>query len=154
LLPQTTKAGWREWLSLPDFNVEEIEAKVDTGTETSVLYASFIEPFRKQGKLWLRFGIHPLPERTDIRMIGFAPMKERRLIRDAEGHEERCFVIETAVLIGDLQRNIELSLTTKDAMTFRMVLGRSALQELNLLVDSSHTHLLSPKEVECRSSVG
>jgi hypothetical protein len=142
VLQQSTTTGWREWLAMPNLAIKEIEAKVDTGTETSILHTSFIESFRKQGRLWLRFGIHPLPNRTDVRTVGFAPVKERRLIKDAEGYEEMCFVIETVICIGGFRRQIELTLTTKDAQAFRMVLGRSALRELNFLVDANHTHLL------------
>ncbi|WP_303720217.1 RimK/LysX family protein [Malonomonas rubra] len=95
-------SGWREWLSLPEFNVQKIEAKVDTGTKTSVLHTSFIEPLRKQGtELWLRFGIHPLPGCSDVRMIGFAPVKERRLVKDAEGHSEVCFVVAAKICLGE-----------------------------------------------------
>lgn len=142
VLPQSATTGWREWLALPNLAIKKIEAKVDTGTETSILHASFIESFRKQGTLWLRFGVHPLPNRADVRTVGFAPVKERRFIKDAEGYEEMCFVIETNICIGGFRKQIELTLTTKDARMFRMVLGRNALQEFNFLVDSSHTHLL------------
>lgn len=147
-MQSTVTAGWREWLALPEFNISEIEAKVDTGTETSVLHTSFIETFRKRGALWLRFGIHPLPDRSDIRMIGFAPVSERRLIKDAEGHSEICFVVETEICLGGHCRTIELSLTEKDSDIFRMVLGRSALTALNILVDSSKSYLFGQPENE------
>jgi len=139
-------AGWCEWLALPDFNIREIEAKIDTGTETSVLHASSIDPMRQHGALWLRFGIEPLPDRTDIRAIGFAPVKERRLIKDAEGYDEICFVIETTACLGEHCQTIELAITNRDAMKFRMVLGRSALQSLNVLVDPNNRYLFGQPE--------
>jgi len=147
-MPNTATSGWREWLALPEFNIHEIEGKIDTGTETSVLHTSFIEHFRKRGRLWVRFGIHPLPDRSDVRMIGFAPVKERLLIKDTEGHSETCFVIETKICLGEHCQAIKLSLTEKDSDIFRIVLGRSALKVLNILVDSSRSYLLgqSPNE--------
>jgi len=139
---QKSVSGWREWLTLPDLNIRHIEVKVDTGTRTSVLHTSFIEPIHRQGKLWVRFGIHPLPERSDLRMVGFEPVVDRRMIKDAEGVDEICFVVETTVLLGGLSKTIELTLTKKDAKKFRMVLGRTALQKLDLLVDPNSTYLL------------
>jgi hypothetical protein len=149
---KTLISGWCEWLALPEFNIREIEAKVDTGTETSVLHTSLIDPMRKQGALWLRFGISPLPERSDMRAIGFAPVKERRLIKDAEGNDEVCFVIETEVCLGALSQRIELALTSRDAAKFQMVLGRSALQSLNLLVDPNSRYVIGQPEEERISS--
>lgn len=142
------KSGWREWIALPEFNIPRIEVKVDTGTRTSFLHTSFIEPFRKQGNQWVRFGIHPDPERTDVRMIGFAPVKEQRLIKDAEGSSEVRFIVETQVRLGEHLQTIDLALTQLDSRKFRMILGRSALQALNLLVDSGSTFLFGQPEIE------
>jgi hypothetical protein len=136
-------AGWREWLALPEFHIRDIEAKVDTGTRTSVLHASFIEPIRKQGNSWVRFGIIPQPERTDLRMIGFAPVVDSRLVKDSEGQDEVCIVIETEIVLGGRRKTIELTLTKRDSKKFRMVLGRTALQDLRVIVDPSRSHLLS-----------
>ena len=143
---KTATSGWCEWLGLPDLNIQEIEAKMDNGTETSVLHTSLIDPIRKQGSLWLRFGIQPLPDRSDTLAVGFAPVKERRLIKDAEGHDEVCFVIEARICLGELCQTVELALTSRDSSKFRMVLGRSALQSFNLLVDSNNRHIFGPPE--------
>lgn len=139
---QMILAGWREWLALPDLNIPYIEAKVDTGTQTSVLHTSFIEPFHQHGKLWVRFGIHPLPERSDVRMIGFEPVLDQRLVKDSEGADEVCFVVETTVALGEMSKSVELTLTKNDAKKFRMVLGRTALQELNLMISPKNKYLL------------
>ena len=139
---QMILAGWREWLALPDFNIPHIEAKVDTGTRTSVLHTSFIDPLHQHGKLWVRFGIHPLPERSDIRMIGFKPVLDRRMIKDSEGVDEVCFVVETTISLGQMSKSVELTLTKRDAKKFRMVLGRTALQELDLMISPTNTYLL------------
>lgn len=138
----TSRVGWREWLTLPDLNIDAIEAKMDTGTRTSVLHVSFIEPLRNQGELWVRFGVQPSSENPDVRMISFAPVKDQRLIKDSEGHDEVCFIVETSIALGTLQKTIELTLSENDAMRFKMILGRTALQKLNLVVDPNASHLL------------
>lgn len=143
---KTAISGWCEWLALPEFNIREIKAKIDTGTKTSILHASRIDPIRQQGVLWLRFGIHPLPDRSDVRTIGFAPVKERRLIKDSEGHDEICFIIETQICLGERCETVELAITSRDAAKFRMVIGRSALQSLNVLVDPNIRYALGQPE--------
>lgn len=148
---QISVAGWREWLALPEFNIPRIEVKVDTGAQTSVLHTSFIEPIHQHGKLWVRFVIHPLPERSDLRMIGFEPVIDHRMVKGAEGVDEVCYVVKTTVLLGENQKIVELALTSKDVVKFRMVLGRSSLQRLNLLVDSSQTHLFEHHRSEKKS---
>ena len=146
LSQQPKITGWREWLALPSLNISAIEAKVDTGTRTSVLHASLIEPFREQGELWVRFCIQPLPEREDIRIVGVAPISGRQLVKDFEGHDENCFMIKTSLSLGSQSREIELTLSKQDSKKFRMVLGRTALQEFNLMIDPRQSYLLGKRE--------
>jgi hypothetical protein len=94
------------------------------------------------GIAMVRFGVHPLRKREDIELICTAPVKERRLVTDSGGHREQRFVIETLVKLGKHLCPIEITLTNRDTMKFRMLLGRSALQELGFLVDSSHSYLI------------
>lgn len=143
----TRIAGWREWLSLPDLGIPGITAKVDTGKQTSVLHAQFIESYRNQGEHWVRFGVHPLPGREDVRLVSQAPVKEQRIVTDVSGHEEECLVIASQLSLGEHQSEVDLILTKRDAKTFRMLLGRSALQKLKLLVNAETSYLLgTPRE--------
>jgi hypothetical protein len=137
--------GWREWLTLPDLSIRDIEAKIDTGTKTSVLHVSFIEPVRDQGRLLVRFGICPLPERTDLRVVGFAPVKDQRSVTDFDGDDNVYFIIKTSIYLGGVHRSIELILVTQEALKYKMVLGRSALQDLDLRVDPSDSYLLGKR---------
>ena len=134
--------GWREWLSLPDLGVPGIKAKVDTGARTSSLHAYFVEPYHEGEIEMVRFGVHPLPGREDIELICRSPITEIRPVTDSGGHKEERFVIETNIQLGSHLRKIELTLTNRDTMKFRMLLGRRALQELGLLVDSDRSYLI------------
>lgn len=138
----TTCLGWREWLALPDLDIPGIKAKIDTGARTSALHAYFVEPYRENGVAMVRFGVHPLQGRDDIARICRAQVKQRRQVTDSGGHSEERYVIETRVRLGGIERCIEMTLTNRDTMKFRMLLGRSALQELGLLVDSSRSYLI------------
>ena len=136
--------GWREWLALPDIGLPGIKAKVDTGARTSALHAYFVEPYQQDGKALVRFGVHPLPRRSSVSRICEAPVKECRLVTDSGGHREERYVIETTIRLGDLFFVTEVTLTNRDTMKFRMLLGRSALQQIGALVDPVRSYLLGP----------
>ncbi len=134
--------GWREWLSLPELGIPGIKAKIDTGARTSSLHAYFVEPYHEGDIEMVRFGVHPLPGREDIELICRSPIIESRTVTDSGGHKEERFVIETNIQLGSHLRKIELTLTNRDNMKFRMLLGRRALQDLGFLVDSNRSYLI------------
>ncbi len=136
--------GWREWLSLPELGIEHVKAKVDTGARTSALHAFYVEPFTKEGVKWVRFGIHPVQKNSSLVVECEAPVKDQRIVRDSGGHSESRYVIETTVEIGDISFQAELTLTDRDSMKFRMLLGRTAL-ERRFIVDSAASYRLGNK---------
>ncbi len=133
-----TIIGWREWLALPELQVPAIKAKIDTGARTSALHAFFVEPFTKEGRQMVRFGVHPLQKRLDVEIFCEAPVKDFREVSDSGGHREMRYVIETTILIGDLPRQVEMTLTNRDNMKFRMLLGRTAMEGLRVIPDQSY----------------
>jgi hypothetical protein len=144
--------GWREWLSLPQLGIAYLKAKVDTGARTSALHASYVKPYREQGIRMVRFGIHPLQRRTDIIIECTAVVRDRREVTDSGGHREKRYVIETQATLGDVSWPLELTLTNRDSMRFRMLLGRTAMED-RFVVNPSASYLLGVRPSRSRRRV-
>lgn len=127
-------AGWREWISLPDLGVGEIKVKLDTGARTSALHAFDLETFSRGGAPWVRFAIHPMQRIDDFALQCEAPIIDMRQVTNSGGGSEKRYFIETTLGLGGEQWPIEISLTNRDQMGFRMLLGRTAMKG-RLIVD-------------------
>ena len=140
--PEVITLGWREWVALPELGLSRIKAKIDTGARTSALHAFELDSFSRDGKEWVRFKIHPKQQRTDIEMVCESPIRDRRVVRDSGGHEELRIVIRSLFQIGPSSWPIDMTLTSRDDMRFRMLLGRAALHG-RVFVDPSRSYVAS-----------
>lgn len=120
--------GWEEWVSMPDLGLPAIKAKVDTGARTSALHAVRIEPFGSESKPQVRFIMHPDPDDPSVEVICSAPVKDKRQVTSSNGQTELRYVVETQIKIGEKTLPIEISLTNRETMGYRMLVGRSAIQ--------------------------
>lgn len=120
--------GWREWVGFPDNGVEWVKAKVDTGARTSSLHAFGLHRYDVDGEPWVRFEIHPWQRSTADSVVVEAPVFDERLVRPSTGEAQLRPVVRLPVRIADRVRSVELTLTRRDTMGFRMLLGRQALR--------------------------
>lgn len=132
--------GWREWILLPDLNLPKIKAKVDTGARTSCLHAFNVEEFIKHDKEWVRFGIHPHQDDTETEVYCEAEVMDKRIVTDSGGHKEKRYVISSNIVLGNERWPIEITLTNRDSMLFRFLLGRTAMED-KIIVNPAESYL-------------
>ncbi|MEB3827144.1 ATP-dependent zinc protease family protein [Phormidium sp. CCY1219] len=137
---QLPAIGWREWISLPELGIEKIKAKIDTGARSSAIHAFDIETFSHSGKSMVRFKVHPYQRDTLKTVTAVAQLLDRREVRNSGGHAELRLAILTPVELDGNRWPIELTLTNRDVMGFRMLLGRQAVRR-RFLVDPGHSFL-------------
>jgi hypothetical protein len=120
--------GWREWISLPDLEIKEIKVKVDTGAKTSSLHAFDLEKYKRNGKEYVKFKVHPDQDSVKEIVTCRAQILEYRKVKSSNGHSELRPVILTNVVLLGQEWLIEITLTNRDAMGFRMLLGRDSIK--------------------------
>ncbi len=133
--------GWREWVALPDLGIPLIKAKIDTGARTSAIHAVRIErPSPKR----VRFAVRPMQKSTE-EIWCEADWVEDRWVSDSGGHRELRPVILTPLVLGPHRWKIEVTLTARDNMLFRMLLGRTALED-RYMVDPAASFLMGKRK--------
>ena len=129
--------GWKEWFSLDCIALPAIKGKIDTGAKTSALHAFNIETFYIEDVEYVRFDIHPLQKNKRFVRSCISRVIDRRMVSDSSGKKEKRIVIKSDLKIGDKKIRVELTLTNRDNMSFRMLLGREAIMQAKMIVDIS-----------------
>ena len=137
--------GWQEWCALPKFHIPAIKCKIDTGAKTSALHADEIELFTRHGEHYVHFVVHPLQQQKRVEVRCTAKVIDERIIMNSGGKKEPRYVISTPIVLGHLTWHIDVSLTNRDPMTFRMLLGRDALSNL---------FVIDPHKILCQGKMG
>ena len=135
-----TVVGWREWVGLPELGIDSIKAKVDTGARTSAIHAFDLKAQQENGVHRIEFKVHPIQENDTTIITCETDVLDERWVRDSGGHRELRYVIKTLLIIDNRSWPIEVTLTNRDTMGFRMLLGRTAMDE-RLVVDPSQSFL-------------
>ncbi|MEL7535423.1 MAG: ATP-dependent zinc protease [Pseudomonadota bacterium] len=137
--------GWREWVALPGLGLSAIKAKVDTGARTSTIHAFEVEDYRDGGEHRVRFKVHPLQKDEDTVVVCDAAIIDQRRVSDSGGHREQRWIIESELNLAGHVWPIEITLTARDNMLFRMLLGRTALRG-RAVVDPARSYLIGTPE--------
>ncbi len=139
--------GWREWVELADFENCPIKAKLDIGARTSALHTSFIERYEEHGIAMVRFGVKPYRKDESIEIVCTAPVVDERIVINSGGVQENRLVITTMVKLEENSWPIELTLTNRKKMKFRMLLGRTALAG-RYIVDPSLSYTMGRRKLK------
>jgi hypothetical protein len=148
----STPVGWREWVALPSIGIPWLKAKIDTGARSSSLHAFDVAEFDRGGMPWVRFAVHPWQGSTEDATVVELPVHDRRRVRSSSGHvQERIVVLLDLVLEGRAV-TAEVTLSNRDRMGFRMLVGREALRQ-GFVVDPARSYAggKPPKDVRRRN---
>lgn len=126
---QRLRLGWEEWVALPGLGLPAIKAKVDTGAQTSALHALVIEAFGSEDNPQVRFVMHPDPDDPTVEVVCSAKVIGRRSVVSSNGTAESRYLIETPLKIGEHVQTVAITLTNRETMGYRMLIGRSAITE-------------------------
>jgi ribosomal protein S6--L-glutamate ligase len=127
--------GRNEWVSMPELGLPAVKAKSDTGAKSSSLHAINIEPLTRDGEQYVRFVVHPIQKNKQVVRQCVAKVKQRRFVTSSNGEKERRWVVTTDIVIGDRVVNVDLTLTNRHKMTFRMLLGLDTIKKARMIVD-------------------
>jgi ribosomal protein S6--L-glutamate ligase len=149
---QKTIIGSEEWIALPEFSIPAIKVRVDSGAKTSAIHAVNIQPIQRNNEAWVTFDVFPL--QFDGKKVKHCEAKviDQRTVKSSTGTREKRFVVKTTMQIGKHSWDIELTLTNRDSMGYRMLLGREAMAG-KMIVDPANGFLmgsLSDEEVNIK----
>ena len=135
-----TLTGWREWAQLPDIGVPWIKVKLDTGAQSSSIHAFDVQGFDHDGEVWVRFRVRPWQRSDEDEVVVECPVHDLRRVRSSSGHVEERFVVHMRLVLAGREVIAEVTLSNRDQMGFRMLVGRQALRH-GFVVDASHSFL-------------
>ncbi|WP_340066620.1 30S ribosomal protein S6--L-glutamate ligase [Ascidiimonas aurantiaca] len=142
-----TIVGSQEWISLPELSIPAIKVRVDSGAKTSALHAVNIHPFNRNNEAWVTFDVFPIQHNGKKVIHCEARVIDKRVIKSSTGNRENRYVIKTTLKVNDLLFDIELTLTNRDSMGYRMLLGREAMAG-RMVVDPEGSFLMGRLEDE------
>jgi hypothetical protein len=134
-------AGWREWVALPNLGIARIKAKLDTGARTSALHALRSDRYTERGAPHVRLHVQPRQRDGGRVLVVETAIIDERTVSDSSGHRERRIVIASELTLGAEHWPIELTITNRDTLRFRMLLGRSAMHG-HLIIDPDRSYVL------------
>ena len=140
-MTSSSTVGWREWVALPTLGIARIKAKLDTGARTSALHALRCDRYSERGAPHVRLHVQPRQRDGERVLVVETAIIDECTVTDSSGHRERRIVVVSDVALGAECWSIELTITNRDALRFRMLLGRSAMQG-HLIIDPDRSYVL------------
>ena len=133
--------GWREWVAFPELGIDRINAKIDSGAKTSALHAFRPQEVRIDGVDYVEFYVHPKQRHREPEIFCRAELVDKRLVTSSNGMQQNRYVVATQLAVGGRSYRIELTLTDRDEMSFRVLIGREALKR-RFVIDPGKSYLM------------
>ena len=146
--------GSEEWCQISQLGIPAIKVRVDSGAKTSAIHAFNIQSFKRGTTPWVSFDVHPLQNNRSVFLRCEAPIVDRRMVKNTSGASEKRYVIKVPIRMKDQVWDIELTLTNRDSMGYRMLLGREAMNGRILVDPSASMNLGKVTDVELRDMYG
>jgi ribosomal protein S6--L-glutamate ligase len=146
--------GSEEWCQISQLGIPAIKARVDSGAKTSAIHAFNIQAFKRGNTPWVSFDVHPLQNNRSAFLRCEAPIVDRRMVKNTSGASEKRYVIKVPIRMKDQVWDIELTLTNRDSMGYRMLLGREAMNGRILVDPSASMSLGRVTDAELREMYG
>jgi len=142
-----TVVGSEEWVSLSELQIPFLKVRVDSGAKTSSLHATNIQPYQKDNETWVNFDVFPIQNDGKRKISCKALVVDKRVVKSSSGDREERFVVRTEISLNEQKWDIEFTLTNRDSMGYRMLLGRQAMMG-RIIVDPSESFLAGSVENE------
>lgn len=137
--------GRLESIDFPDWDLFDIDAKIDTGAYTSSLHCHKISPVKKNGEDYVRFNLLDPSHETYNDKLFELPVFRKKVVKSSNGQREERFVVKTKVRIFENIFTAQLSLTDRSEMRYPVLIGRKLINE-RFLVDVSQKYLSKKSE--------
>ena len=147
---EKTTIGWSEYVDFPDWGIKSLQAKVDTGARTSALHVEGLRELDEGRRV--EFSVVLSRKHSDRRKRVSAEVVKRGRVRSSTGIYRKRLFVRTRVRIGEVVKEIDITLVSRERMIFRMLLGRRALEH-DFLVDVSKRKALGqPKKKKVKKA--
>lgn len=128
--------GRLEKVDIPEWNLYDLEAKIDTGAYTSSLHCHHIEEFEQGDRTFVRFNLlDPSHEAYNEKLFEL-PVYKSKSVKSSNGQSEERTIIRTTIVLAGRQLQAEFSLTDRSEMRYPLLIGRKLLRG-RFLVDVS-----------------
>jgi ribosomal protein S6--L-glutamate ligase len=130
--------GRREVCSLPQLELKDVHARIDSGAKTTALHAYNIEVFVDENEQeFVRFYTCSKNKRLKNGVNITLPLMDKRRVISSNGKSETRYLVELDIQIGTHVIKTEVTLTSRHKMTFPLLLGRNTISQGRFLIDVS-----------------
>lgn len=127
--------GGSDLIDFPDFDLENIAARIDSGAKSSSIHASYIREVKKGDHKVLRFCL--LGNRKKHYEV---ETYDKRTIRSSNGHSQERYVVKMKVKLFGRKFKTDFTLAHRKEMKYPVLLGRRLLRN-RFVVDVSQKNL-------------